>query len=167
MSFSVSSKRPFHAAGNSAGSLTPSSGTAENHSFSHITKRLNLPNVTSQYNCRTILSALRAALQSLCKYNTIQYNTIQYNTIQYNTIQYNTIQYNTIQYNTIQYNAMQCNAMQCNAMQCNAMQCNAMQCNAMQCNAMQCNTIQYNNNNNSCLFYSDHSCLGISGRFTQ
>ena len=23
------------------------------------------------------------------------------------------------------------------------------------------------NNNNSCLFYSDHSCLGISGRFTQ
>ena len=24
-----------------------------------------------------------------------------------------------------------------------------------------------NNNNNSCLFYSDHSCLGISGRFTQ
>ena len=25
----------------------------------------------------------------------------------------------------------------------------------------------FNNNNNSCLFYSDHSCLGISGRFTQ
>ena len=23
------------------------------------------------------------------------------------------------------------------------------------------------NNNNICLFYSDHSCLGISGRFTQ
>ena len=27
--------------------------------------------------------------------------------------------------------------------------------------------LRINNNNNSCLFYSDHSCLGISGRFTQ
>ena len=25
----------------------------------------------------------------------------------------------------------------------------------------------HNTNNNNCLFYSDHSCLGISGRFTE